>query len=67
MNSQSRMASRRADSQKDQDTEEPQHRLGHVMKFVAETLDGIERGRVTLPEEGKGLFNQVRDVLVRLL
>ena len=49
------------------DTEEPRHRLGHVLKFVAETLDGVERGRITMPDDAKALFNRVRDVLVRLL
>ena len=41
--------------------------LGHVLKFVAETLDGVERGRITMPDDAKALFNRVRDVLVRLL
>jgi hypothetical protein len=49
------------------DTDEPRHRLGHVLKFVAETLDGIERGRITLPDGAKAIFTLVRDVLVRLL
>lgn len=49
------------------DTEEPRHRLGHVMKFVAETLDGVERGKIKVPDDAKALFTRVRDILVRLL
>jgi hypothetical protein len=49
------------------DTEEPRHRLGHVLKMVAEALDGIERGRITVPDDAKAVFSRVRDVLVRLL
>jgi hypothetical protein len=33
----------------------------------AETLDDIERGRITLPDDAKALLTRCGDVLVRLL
>ncbi|MGP0030371.1 MAG: hypothetical protein ACLPVF_07680 [Acidimicrobiales bacterium] len=50
-----------------EDQEEPQHRLGHVLKFVVETLDGVAEGKVEMPEGGEELLRRVRDVLVGLL
>jgi hypothetical protein len=49
------------------ETEEPRHRLGHVLKMVAETLDSVERGKITLSDDAKALFTRVRDVLCMIL
>lgn len=49
------------------DKAEPRHSLGHVMKFVAETLDVHERSKVELPKGGQELFRRVRALLGEVL
>lgn len=50
-----------------EDREEPRHALGHVLKLVAEALDAVEEGRLTLPPEDVGLLELVRDRVVEAL
>jgi hypothetical protein len=50
-----------------EDRTEPRHRLVHVLMFTCETLDAYERGEVELPEDGRQVFEEVRDVLIGLL
>jgi hypothetical protein len=55
------------DCQCDGDLEEPRHALGHVLKQVAETLDAVEDGRLSLPVEDVRVLRRVRDETVSLL
>ena len=51
-----------------EDTTEPRHRLGHVLKFVAEALDLVEEGRLEeVTPEDVVVLKHIRDLLVRVL
>ena len=49
------------------ESEEPRHRLGHVLKFVATTLEQVEEGRITMEDDDRAVFTRARDVLGRIL
>jgi hypothetical protein len=55
------------DCQCEGEVEEPRHALGHVVKQVAETLDAVEDGRLSLPVEDVRVLKRVRDGTVSLL
>jgi hypothetical protein len=50
-----------------EDTVEPRHGLGHVLKMVAETLDDADDGKIELSQADRRLMEQVKDVLVGVL
>ena len=46
---------------------EPWHSLGHALQFAAETLDGVEEGRISLSEEQVRSFEVVRDKVIEMI